>query len=96
MLFTDINLPDTIADAIVDGLELARCAVQFNPGLRVIYTTGDVPTDGMIALFVDGSIFLQKPYTRDQLKEAIERFTSERQGTTASDEIPTDGKSGDR
>ena len=96
VLFTDINLPDTASDAIGDGLELARCAVEFNHGLRVIYTTGDVPTDGMIALFVDGSIFLQKPYTRDQLKEAIERFTSERQGATASDELPSDGKTGAR
>src|SRR5262249_20289394 len=49
ILFTDINLPDG-PDAI-DGLELAREAVELFPGLRVIYTTGHGQTDGMIALF---------------------------------------------
>jgi hypothetical protein len=38
ILFTDINLPDG-PDAI-DGLELARKAVELCPSLRVIYTTG--------------------------------------------------------
>jgi len=38
LLFTDINMPDP-PDGI-DGLELARVAVERRPGLRVIYTTG--------------------------------------------------------
>ena len=37
LLFTDINMPDP-PDG-VDGLELARLAVECRPGLRVIYTT---------------------------------------------------------
>jgi hypothetical protein len=52
-------------------VELVRRAVELNPSLRVIYTTGDVPTDGMVALFVEGSTLLRKPYTRDELREAI-------------------------
>ena len=44
ILFTDINLPDG-PDAI-DGLELARKAVELCPSLRVIYTTGHGQTDG--------------------------------------------------
>ncbi len=73
ILFTDINLPDRSAEAVLNGVELARRAVEMRPNLRVVYTTGDVPTDGMVALFVDGSILLRKPYTRDQLQEALQR-----------------------
>jgi CheY-like chemotaxis protein len=69
MLFTDINLPDG-PDAI-DGLELARKAVELRPSLRVIYTTGHGQTDGMTALFVDDATFLPKPYTAKQLTEAV-------------------------
>jgi len=69
ILFTDINLPDG-PDAI-DGLELARKAVEVLPGLRVIYTTGHGQTDGMTALFVEDATFLPKPYTAKQLTEAV-------------------------
>jgi DNA-binding NtrC family response regulator len=69
VLFTDINLPDG-PDAI-DGLELARKAVEVLPGLRVIYTTGHGQTDGMTALFVEDATFLPKPYTAKQLTEAV-------------------------
>jgi DNA-binding NtrC family response regulator len=70
LLFTDIYLPDG-PDAI-NGLELARQAVELRPRLRVIYTTGGGRTDGMAALFVDGGIFLPKPYRSEQLIQAIE------------------------
>jgi CheY-like chemotaxis protein len=69
LLFTDINMPD--GPDSVDGLELARRAVEFLPGLRVLYTTGGGVTDGTRALFVAGSTFLPKPYTRDRLIEAM-------------------------
>ena len=69
ILFTDINLPDG-SDAI-DGLALARKAVELSPGLRVIYTTGHGQTDGMTALFVEDATFLPKPYTVKQLTEEI-------------------------
>jgi DNA-binding NtrC family response regulator len=66
LLFTDINMPDG-----PDGLELARRAVELRPELRVLYTSGGGQADGMTALFVEGSIFLPKPYTREQLMEAV-------------------------
>ena len=70
VLFTDIQLPDGTAAAL-DGVELARRAVDLQPGLRVIYTSGGAQTDGITALFVEGAIFLPKPYTREQLIEAL-------------------------
>ena len=76
ILFTDINLPDG-PDAI-DGLELARKAVELRPSLRVIYTTGHGQTDGMTALFVDDAIFLPKPYTVKRLTEAVLATAEER------------------
>ena len=71
LLFTDIELPDG-PDAM-DGLELARRAVELRHGLRVIYTTGGGRTDGMAALFVDGAVFLAKPYTRDLLIDTVKK-----------------------
>ena len=76
ILFTDINLPDG-PDAI-DGLELARKAVELRPSLRVIYTTGHSQTDGMTALFVDDATFLPKPYKVKQLTEAVLATAEER------------------
>ena len=76
ILFTDINLPDG-PDAI-DGLGLARKAVELCPGLRVIYTTGHSQTDGMTALFVEDATFLPKPYTVKRLTEAVLATAEER------------------
>ena len=69
LLFTDINMPDG-PDGL-DGLELARRAVEIRPGLRVIYTTGGGLTDGMTALFVEGGTFLPKPYNGQRLIAAV-------------------------
>lgn len=74
LLFTDINMPDG-PDGL-DGFELARRAVAIRPGLRVIYTTGGGLTDGMTALFVEIGTFLPKPYTREQLIQAMKNRAS--------------------
>ena len=55
----------------LDGLELARRAVEIRPDLRLVYTTGRGLTDGMTALFAEGGIFLPKPYNGEQLIAAV-------------------------
>ena len=69
ILFTDINLPD--GPHAIDGLALARKAVELSPDLRVIYTTGHGQAHGMTALFVEAATFLPKPYTVKQLTDAV-------------------------
>jgi DNA-binding NtrC family response regulator len=67
LLFTDIGLGDDLQA----GLELARAAVERRPGLKVLYATGQTITDGMKALFVEGSTVLAKPYTVDELLTSL-------------------------
>src|SRR4029077_7035999 len=58
-------------DDVEGGLKLARKAVEARPNLGVLYTSGQAVTDGMKALFVERSIFLQKPYTVEQLATTL-------------------------
>jgi CheY-like chemotaxis protein len=69
-LFTDIRLKTEV----LGGCELAHRAVEVWPALRVLYTTGNSVTDKMKALFVEGAHFLPKPYTQDQLQDAVEKL----------------------
>jgi CheY-like chemotaxis protein len=66
-LFTDIYLKN----AILGGCELARQAVLLRPNLRILYTTGNYITDKMKALFVEGTLFLTKPYSPSQLQDSV-------------------------
>ena len=67
-LFTDIYLKN----AVLGGCELAHRAIELRPKLRVLYTTGNIVTDKMRALFVEGTKCLCKPYTQDQLQDSFE------------------------
>lgn len=67
LLFTDIDLKGEIAA----GIELAVEAKHLHPNLQVLYTTSRAVTDGMKARFVEGSAFLEKPYTVEQLNTAL-------------------------
>jgi hypothetical protein len=53
------------------GLKLATKAKELRPNLKVLYTSGQAVTDGMMALFVENAAFLPKPYTIDQLATTI-------------------------
>jgi CheY-like chemotaxis protein len=66
-LFTDIYLKNSV----LGGCELALQAIELRPKLRMLYTTGNVVTDKMRALFVEGTQFLSKPYTQHQLQASF-------------------------
>ena len=67
LLFTDVDLKGEISA----GIDLAADAKHIHPNLKVLYTTGRALTDGMKARFVEGSAFLDKPYTVEQLATAL-------------------------
>jgi DNA-binding NtrC family response regulator len=67
ILFADIELQGDVQA----GLSLAQKAIEKQPDLRVLYTSCHPITDGMKALFVEGSAFLPKPYTIDQLQAVL-------------------------
>ena len=66
-LFTDIYLKS----AVLGGCELALQAIVLRPKLRVLYTTGNTVTEKMKALLVEGTHFLRKPYTENQLQDSV-------------------------
>jgi DNA-binding NtrC family response regulator len=66
-LFTDIYLKS----AVLGGCDLATQAIALRPNLRVLYTTGNTITEKMKTLLVEGTHFLRKPYTQDQLQNSV-------------------------
>ncbi len=66
-LFTDIYLKT----APLGGCSLAQQAMTLRPDLRVLYTTGNLPTDHMKSLFVQSAHFLPKPYSDEQLRDSM-------------------------
>jgi DNA-binding NtrC family response regulator len=69
-LFVDIRLDK----AALGGYEVANQAVQFWPGLRVLYTSGTPYCADMIERFVRGGQFIQKPYFPDQLEFSVKNL----------------------
>ena len=69
-LFVDIRL-ETIAHG---GYQVANQAVQFLPGLRVLYTSGTPYCAEMTKQFVRGGQFIAKPYFPHQLEFSIEEL----------------------
>ena len=69
-LVTDIRL----VTAMLGGFELAREAVRIRPNLPVLYVTGNSMTAQMRALFVEGGLFLQKPYSETQFQHCVQRL----------------------
>ena len=53
------------------GFEFTKRAAQLKPGLKVLYSTGLIVTDEMMALVAPGSIILEKPYSEDQLLTSL-------------------------
>jgi DNA-binding NtrC family response regulator len=67
LIFTDLSLHGHDEA----GLALATEAVHIRGAIPVLYTTGQAVTEGMKAMFVEGSSFLPKPYTFEQLNAAV-------------------------
>ena len=66
-LIVDVNLgPGTT------GFDVARFARQTSPGLPVVYVSGDASQTSFRAFGVPGSLFLEKPFTAEQLQDAVE------------------------
>lgn len=75
LLFTDIAMPGGM-----NGLELARRAVQLRPGLRLLFVSGY--TSSTHTESSTPGEFLQKPYRQEDLGRALHRAL--RRGTTAA------------
>lgn len=75
LLFTDIAMPGGM-----NGLELARRAVQLRPGIRVLFVSGY--TSSTHTESSTPGEFLQKPYRQEDLGRALYRAL--RRGTTAA------------
>ena len=67
-LFVDIRL-STLA---FGGYDIADQATVLRPDLRVLYTSGTPLSDEMTARFVGGGLFIQKPYSPEQLGVSVE------------------------
>jgi DNA-binding response OmpR family regulator len=71
-LILDINLgPGTT------GFDVARFARQKAPTLPVIYVSGQATRESFKAFGVPGSYFVEKPFTIDELVDAVERALGE-------------------
>lgn len=67
LLFTDVVMPGTIS-----GFELAEVALEQEPDLKVLMTSGfsdKIPSDGRHARFLDS--LLEKPYRQTEMAQRI-------------------------
>ena len=67
LLFTDIHL----GNHPEGGLTLGKLIEATRQGTPVLYTSANPATDGMQSLFVQPSAFLAKPYTAQELIDAV-------------------------
>ena len=73
-LATDIRLNA----ASRGGYEVAEQAIRLRPNLRVLYMTGSLITEMVKDLFVEGALFLQKPYSQSQLENYLKELLAAR------------------
>lgn len=67
MVFTDV----TLSNHEEGGLTVGQLAAKDRPGTPVLYTSERTQTDGMKSMFAKRSAFLPKPYTSQQLTDAV-------------------------
>jgi DNA-binding NtrC family response regulator len=67
LVFTDIGL----GNHPEGGITIGQLVSQYRDGVPVLYSSGRELTDGMQSLLGSNSKFLPKPYTEQQLTEAV-------------------------
>jgi len=67
LVFSDVGL----SNQPEGGITVGQLVGQARPGTPILYTSGRALTDGMKSLFVERSAFLSKPYTAQQLIDAV-------------------------
>jgi CheY-like chemotaxis protein len=84
LLIADLNMP------VVRGDEVARRIRRSRPGLRVLYATGhaDWLMDGRALL--QGEALLTKPFSAEQLREAVSRLLTSTPGLENPSKISSD------
>lgn len=66
LLITDLRMPD------VDGLQLVRYVSEHYPGLPKLVVTGYPSVDDAMSVLKSGAVdYLVKPFTKEELKQAV-------------------------
>ena len=73
LVFTDVVL----GNQKEAGLQIGQMVRDARNGTPVLYTSGNLATDGMRSLFVMPCEFLPKPYRDDELLSAVARLLNE-------------------
>jgi len=71
LLLTDVVMPG------MRGTELAEKLKQLRPDIKVVYMSGYLDFAGKDGQFFDGSSFLQKPYSREELVRKIAEMVAD-------------------
>jgi CheY-like chemotaxis protein len=72
IVFTDL----TLFDDHDGGVKVGNLVLQARPGTPMLYTSGREMTDGLKSLLIEGSEFLSKPYTDEQVTAALSKLLS--------------------
>jgi DNA-binding NtrC family response regulator len=82
LVFTDVEL----GNHAEGGLTIGKLVQDTRKGTPVLYTSGHPATDGMQKLFVEPSTFLPKPYTAQELTDAVSALVNARPKKPISDQ----------
>lgn len=71
----DLVLTDVcLGPELEGGVEVGKAVQEKRPGTPVLYTTARILTDGLKALAVEPNGYLAKPYTDEELVQAVARL----------------------
>lgn len=74
----DLLLTDVVMPGGIDGPDLAARTRNVFPNIRVLFLSGNVPHDDILAPFPEGvASYLSKPYTQQKLADEIRALTKQ-------------------